>query len=67
MSKEEASIVLRTLRKSTQAGQKQQDKVKFDARAIKSSEEDFKATNLAIVEKCFAGKEHITVDDIVEM
>ena len=67
MSKEEASQVLRTLRKSTQAGQKQQDRVKLDARAIKSSEEDFKHTNLAIVEKFFAGKEHITVDDLIEM
>ena len=41
MTKPEASEALRTLRKTTQAGQKQQDKVKLDARAIKSSDEDF--------------------------
>lgn len=41
LTKAQVSEVLRELRKSTQAGQKQQGKTKIDARAIKATEEDF--------------------------
>ena len=67
LSKEQASEALRTLRKGTQAGKKQQDKTKVDARAIKATEDDFKTTNLHLVEVLFKDKEIITVKDILDM
>ena len=41
--------------------------MKVDARAIKASEEEFKKTNLAIVDQCFKDRTHIGVDDIIGM
>ena len=55
------------MRKSTQAGNKQQDRQKLDARLIKASEEDFRATNLALCEVLFKGKDVVTKEDIFEI
>ena len=63
----ETSRVLYELRKSTRTGVKQKDRTRFDARAIKASEEDFRETNLGICEELFSKKhdgEMIHIDDI---
>ena len=41
MPRDNCIQMLRELRKSTQAGARQMDRVSIDARAIKASEEDF--------------------------
>ena len=68
MTKENATPFMRELRMSTQAGGRQQDKAKVDARAIKASDEDFLNTNKAIVEQLFKGdKTTMTQLEIVEL
>jgi len=67
MSKDQASQTLLELRKQTQAGLRQKDKTQIDARAIKATEEDFKKTNLMLVEILFKGKTHLTVRDMLEL
>jgi Ca2+-binding EF-hand superfamily protein len=59
--------MLRTFRKSTRAGQKQQSKVALDARAIKTSEEDFAEVNRGIVSQLFKDKELIGKEDIINL
>ena len=60
-------MVLRQLRKSTQAGVRQQDRVSFDARAIKASEEDFFRTNQHLVNVLFNQKDAINVHDLIDL
>lgn len=60
-------FILRELRKSTQAGSRQQDRVQFDARAIKASEEDFRKTNAHLVECLFSDKQEISVHDMISI
>lgn len=64
MNKEQTSIELRAIRKSTRSGQKQKDRVALDARQIKCTDEDFMKTNKAIVNQLFGVKEFITFEDI---
>lgn len=54
---EHASALLRKLRLKTTAGKRQQDKVKFDPRAIKASDEDFTRTNEQLVSFLFKDQE----------
>ena len=67
ISREQATLVLRQLRKSTQAGIRQQDRVSFDARAIKASEEDFFRTNKHLVGVLFHQKDAINVHDLIDL
>lgn len=67
MTKEETSIALKELRKGTQAGKRQQEKVALDARQIKCSDDDFMATNKAIVNLLFEGKTHVTFKDFMDL
>ena len=67
MTKEEFSVEIRELRKTSSAGKKQQNQVALDARAIKASEEDFKATNKGVCEVLFEGKQTITYQDIMDL
>ena len=67
MSREDTISVLRELRKSTQAGARQQDKVGLDARAIKAGEDDFLETNKHLVNLLFKNKDGINVHDLINL
>ena len=67
VKKDQMGEILRELRKSTQAGSRQQDRVQLDARAIKASEEDFLKTNNNLVNLLFKDTLTISVHDIIEL
>ena len=67
MTKDEFSSELRSLRKLSSAGKKQQDKVQIDARAIKASEKDFLEANKSLCNILFQDKQSINYEDILEL
>ena len=67
VTRENCIKMLRELRKSTQAGARQMDRVSIDARAIKATEEDFTRTNHHLVELLFKDKDSISYDDILSL
>ena len=67
LTREQCSEMLHTLRKNTQAGSRQANQAKLDARAVKASEEDFRKTNLCICELLFKDCEVVTLQDFLAL
>ena len=67
MDKKQFSEELTNLRHKTLQGSKQVNKVIIDARQIAATEDDFLATNLALVNRLFAKKEFVTAIDIMKL
>lgn len=65
-TQDELYWVFRSIRKKTQAGRKQHDRVKLDPRAVSASDEEYSQTNKWLVNEIFRGKDRITLDEFLD-